>query len=100
MPLLPAWLAGPRPRAPAPAPPPDEAKSSPTRRLIALTGAGRPQWTPRDYGALAREGYVINPVVHRCVRLGACPFITDAERRRMAGLPPTPDLAVEPADAT
>ena len=33
-------------------------------------------------------------------RLGACPFITDAERRRMAGLPPTPELAVEPGDAT
>ena len=68
MPLLPAWLAGPRARAPA-APPADEAKSSPTRRLIALTGAGRPSWTPLDYAALAREGYAGNPVVHRCVRL-------------------------------
>ncbi len=63
-----AWLAGPRSRAPAPAPAVEE-KSSPTRRLIALTGAGQPRWTPRDYAALAKEGYAGNPVVHRCVRL-------------------------------
>ncbi len=69
MSLIPAWLAGPRARARAPAAPPPEAKSSPTQRLIALTGAGRPRWTPRDYAALAREGYAANPVVHRCVRL-------------------------------
>ncbi|AMJ59225.1 phage portal protein [Bosea sp. PAMC 26642] len=37
--------------------------------LIALHEAGRPVWTPRDYAALAREGYERNPVVHRCVRL-------------------------------
>jgi HK97 family phage portal protein len=36
--------------------------------LIALE-PGRPRWTPRDYAALAREGYAANPVVHRCVRL-------------------------------
>ena len=60
-----AWFAGPRPLARA-AP---EEKASAARRLAALTTAGRPQWTPRDYAALAREGYAANPVAHRCVRL-------------------------------
>ena len=61
-----AWLAGPRPPALARE---AETKSSAARRLTAVTTAGRPQWTPRDYAALAREGYAANPVVHRCVRL-------------------------------
>jgi HK97 family phage portal protein len=29
---------------------------------------GRPAWTPRDYAALAREGYGRNAIVYRCVR--------------------------------
>jgi HK97 family phage portal protein len=33
--------------------------------------ADRPVWTPRDYGALAREGFQRNAVVHRAVRLVA-----------------------------
>jgi HK97 family phage portal protein len=41
------------------------------RRILALGEVGRPQWTPRDYAALAREGYGRNAVVHRCVRLVA-----------------------------
>ena len=63
-----AWFAGPRApgRDSARAP---EAKASVARRLVALTTAGRPQWTPRDFGHLAREGYTDNPVAHRCVRL-------------------------------
>lgn len=48
-----------------------EAKASRARALIALTGGTRPQWTPRDYGHLAREGYAKNPVAYRCVRLVA-----------------------------
>ena len=31
--------------------------------------ADRPVWTPRDYAALAREGFQRNAVVHRAVRL-------------------------------
>ncbi|ALK10133.1 phage portal protein [Blastochloris viridis] len=45
-----------------------EAKASRVASLIALD-PGRPRWSPRDYAALAREGYAANPVVHRCVRL-------------------------------
>jgi HK97 family phage portal protein len=37
------------------------------RRLAGLADVGRPVWTPRDYGALAREGYAKNPVVFRSV---------------------------------
>ncbi len=48
---------------------PPEAKASPTRRLIALASGGRPQWTPRDYAALSREGVAKNPVVYRSIRM-------------------------------
>lgn len=48
---------------------PPEAKSSRAARLIALEGGGRARWTPRDYAALAREGYARNAIVYRAVRL-------------------------------
>ncbi len=48
---------------------PDEAKASRTASMVALQSAGRPVWTPRDYAALAREGFARNPVVYRCVRM-------------------------------
>src|SRR4051812_17195567 len=59
---------------------PPEAKASRTARLIALESPGRPRWTPRDYAALAREGYVGNAIVHRAVKLvaenaAACIFL-------------------------
>ena len=44
-------------------------KASRTARLIALECGGRARWTPRDYAALAREGYQTNAIVHRAVRL-------------------------------
>ena len=46
-----------------------ETRASRAGPLIALQVAHRPTWTPRDYAALAREGYARNPVVHRAVRL-------------------------------
>ena len=46
-----------------------ETKASRTGPLIAVTGAGRPRWTPRDYGNLAREGFARNAVAYRCVRM-------------------------------
>ena len=52
----------PKPRSP-------ERKDSRAARLIALTTGGRPQWTPRDYGALAAEGFAKNAVAYRCVRM-------------------------------
>lgn len=57
-----------------------EEKTSRTARLIALESGGRPRWTPRDYAALAREGYARNAIVYRAVRLiaeniGALSFV-------------------------
>ncbi|SNY92794.1 phage portal protein, HK97 family [Cohaesibacter sp. ES.047] len=46
-----------------------EAKSSRTGALLAFHRTGRPMWTPRDYGTLAREGYARNPIVYRSIRM-------------------------------
>lgn len=48
-----------------------ERKRSRTGPLIAWQATGRPVWTPRDYAGMAREGYLSNAIVHRCVRLVA-----------------------------
>jgi HK97 family phage portal protein len=48
---------------------PPEQKASKTRRLIAIAAAGQPQWTQRNYAALAREGFAKNPVAYRCIRM-------------------------------
>jgi hypothetical protein len=48
---------------------PDMTKASATGRLIAFQSQGRPVWTPRDYSALAREGYAKNAIVYRAVRM-------------------------------
>jgi HK97 family phage portal protein len=37
--------------------------------FVALHASGEAHWTRRDYAALAREGFMRNPVVHRSVRL-------------------------------
>ncbi len=48
-----------------------EAKASRTAQVLAFESGGRARWTPRDYAALAREGYVGNAIVHRAVKLVA-----------------------------
>ena len=48
-----------------------EAKASRTAQVLAFESGGRARWTPRDYAALAREGYLGNAIVHRAVRLVA-----------------------------
>jgi HK97 family phage portal protein len=63
-----AWLKPQPARRDAPA---VEAKASRTGAVVALHQAGRPVWTPRNYAALARAGYMRNPVVHRAVRMVA-----------------------------
>ena len=37
--------------------------------LIALHIQGKAVWTPRDYGALSRQGFQKNAIVYRCIRL-------------------------------
>jgi HK97 family phage portal protein len=46
-----------------------EQKQSATAPLIAIHGAGRAQWTPRNYAALAREGFASNAIGYRAVRM-------------------------------
>jgi HK97 family phage portal protein len=50
---------------------PPEVKTSRTATLLAFERSGVARFTPRDYAGLAREGYVRNAIVHRCVRLVA-----------------------------
>ena len=46
-----------------------ERKRSVTAPLISLHSAGRPQWTPRNYAALAKEGFASNAIGYRSVRM-------------------------------
>ena len=46
-----------------------EAKTSAAAPLIALQYQRQPVWSPRDYAAFSREGFMQNPVVYRCVRM-------------------------------
>jgi HK97 family phage portal protein len=57
-----------------------EAKASRTAHFVAMQSGGRARWTPRDYTALTREGFLNNAIVYRCVRLiaenaAACSFL-------------------------
>jgi HK97 family phage portal protein len=48
---------------------PPETKRSRTGPLIALHSGREPVWTPRNYKALAREGFAANAVGYRSVRM-------------------------------
>ena len=58
--------ASPGAAAPAPAP---AAKASRAGPLIAYGTLHEPVWSPRDYAAFAREGFMQNAVVYRSVRM-------------------------------
>jgi len=70
-------------------------------RLVALSLSPRAAWSPRDYAALAREGFGQNAVAHRCIRLiaeavGAVPLRVEgrgsgADRVRALLARPNPD---------
>ena len=70
-----------------PASAPVEAKASATGRVLAMSGAGRVAWSPRDVVSLTRSGFTGNPIGFRVVKLiaeaaAALPIIVqDAERR-------------------
>ncbi|WP_197272368.1 phage portal protein [Brevundimonas sp. AAP58] len=69
-----------------------EVKDSRAGPLIALTGAGRPRWTPRDYASLAGEGFAKNAVAYRCVRMiaeacAATPLVVFVDGARDDGHP-------------
>jgi HK97 family phage portal protein len=48
-----------------------EPKASATAPLIAFESLRQPVWTPRDFTALAREGFSQNAIVYRSVRMTA-----------------------------
>jgi HK97 family phage portal protein len=79
---------------------PPEQKASRTGQVIALQSGGRARWTPRDYSALAREGYVKNAIVYRAVKLvaenvGGCAFLVE-EGGQTRDRHPLLDLIVRP----
>jgi HK97 family phage portal protein len=50
---------------------PAERKASRAAHLVQFEYGGRARWTPRDYAALVRNGYMQNAVVYRATRLVA-----------------------------
>jgi HK97 family phage portal protein len=48
---------------------PLQPKASATGALVAWEPLGAPVWTPRDYQAFAREGFMQNAIVYRSVRM-------------------------------
>ena len=50
-------------------PPCAEHKASRAGPLITYDTLGQPVWSPRDYGAFAREGFMQNAIVYRSVRM-------------------------------
>lgn len=64
-----------------------EAKASAAGRVLAMSGAGRVAWSPRDVVSLTRAGFSANPIGFRAVRLiaeaaAALPVILQDEARR------------------
>ena len=64
-----------------------EQKASAAGPLLALQGAGRVVWSPRDTSSLTRSGYTGNPVGFRCVKMlseaaAVLPLVLQAEGRR------------------
>ncbi len=64
-----------------------EAKASAAGKVIAMTGAGRVAWAPRDVVSLTKTGFLGNPVGFRAVRLiaeaaAALPLILQDHLRR------------------
>jgi len=69
-PIMLRWLTRQGRRSAPSAKAPQEAKAF-AGPLVALHSAGRPAWTLRDYAALARAGFLRNPIVYRSVRMVA-----------------------------
>jgi HK97 family phage portal protein len=46
-----------------------EQKQFRAQPIVSLHSVGQPQWTPRNYAAMAREAYAGNAVAYRCVRM-------------------------------
>lgn len=65
-----------------------QVKSSAAAQVMVQWSAGQPRFTPRQYEALADEGYRKNVVAHRCIRLvsqtaAAVPFTLSQNGERL-----------------
>ncbi len=66
---------------------PVEVKASATGRVMALSGAGRVAWSPRDVVSLTRAGFSGNPIGFRAVKMiaeaaAALPVVLQDDARR------------------
>ena len=85
------------------APQPDkapEAKASATGRVVAMGGAGRVVWSPRDTASLTRAGFTGNPVGFRAAKIiaeaaAALPLVLQDRERRYEDHP-VRDLLARP----
>lgn len=64
-----------------------EVKASATGRIMAMSGAGRVAWSPRDVVSLTRSGFTNNPIGFRAVKLiaeaaAALPIVVQDKERR------------------
>jgi len=64
-----------------------EAKASATGRVMAMSGAGRVAWSPRDVVSLTRAGFSGNPIGFRAVKMvaeaaAALPMLLQDDARR------------------
>ena len=64
-----------------------EAKASATGRVMAMSGAGRVAWSPRDVVSLTRTGFIGNPIGFRAVKViaeaaAALPIVVQDDARR------------------
>jgi HK97 family phage portal protein len=60
--------------------------------LMAIRDIGAPDWTRRSFPALAQEGFMRNPIVHRCVRMIAesatrVPLVVNEDGKRLSSHP-------------
>lgn len=60
--------------------------------FVALHMQAEAAWTRRDYAGLARQGFMLNPVAHRCVKLiseaaGAAPLVAYQNGRELDAHP-------------
>lgn len=81
---------------------PTETKASRAGAVVAMHQTGKPRWTPRNFSALATEGFARNPVVYRSVRMiaeaaASVPLVLMQEGERLS-THPLLDLLAKPND--
>lgn len=83
---------------------PDQSKASAAAPLMAFHGTGRAIWSPRDHATLTRQGYEMNAIGFRAVRMvaeaaAAVPWVLTENGARMSNHP-VATLLSRPSPAT